>query len=156
MANWVSAYYGFTLVKEVARNYLQHIGVQYSKHHVREIGILQQKEEELIPFGKNLTCDTDLLNIIIWQLEKYGKYDEDFYLTWQNSKVDMYFLCVPDMPWEADELRENPTDRDRLYNIYEERLTLFAKPYIKLSGNMEQRQSIIKQTMIENRLNISE
>ena len=38
----------FTLVKEVARNYLHHIGVQYSKHHVREIGILQQKEEELI------------------------------------------------------------------------------------------------------------
>ena len=35
---------------------------------------------------------------------------------------DLYLLCYIDLPWEADPLREDPQDRERLFNLYESEL----------------------------------
>jgi nicotinamide riboside kinase len=38
-------------------------------------------------------------------------------------------LCSPDIPWEPDPLRENPHDRDRLFQVYLAMLEKLRKPY---------------------------
>ncbi len=65
---------------------------------------------------KLIICDTTLQTIKIWSLEKFKKYD-DWFLTQENNYTH-YLLCDPSIPWEPDPLRENPTDRDRLFNLY--------------------------------------
>ncbi len=49
------------------------------------------------------------------------------------------FLCRPDIPWEPDPLRENPHDRDRLFDIWERELKARDLPYTIIEGGREQR-----------------
>jgi nicotinamide riboside kinase len=43
------------------------------------------------------------------------------------------------MPWEKDDLRDKPNDREFMFNKFEEALINSKKPYIILRGNQETR-----------------
>ena len=47
----------------------------------------------------------------------------------------------PDIPWEPDSLRENPSDRDQLLQIYEQELIQLQIPYFLVSGDIASRLS---------------
>jgi nicotinamide riboside kinase len=57
----------------------------------------------------------------------------------ETNKYDLHLLCSPDIPWEADVLRENPHDRHRLFSLYEKELQHYGFPYIVLSGSEAER-----------------
>ena len=57
----------------------------------------------------------------------------------EERHYDLWLLCKPDMPWQADPLRENPHDRDRLFGVYEGMLKWLEKPYVIMQGDREQR-----------------
>ncbi|MBK8625950.1 MAG: hypothetical protein IPN86_10425 [Saprospiraceae bacterium] len=70
------------------------------------LDFLQDWEERMAERdAQNIVCDTDLLTILIWQEEKYGKYDADLYQWWIASKADMYFYVQLTYLGEADALR---------------------------------------------------
>lgn len=147
---WLSEETRLPLVSEVARNYLDHIGTDYTIEHVREIGILQHYEESLHQKRhQHIICDTDVLTVIIWMGFKYHVTDDYLFDLWLNSSEEMYFLCYPDFPWEEDPLRENPHDRDQLFDLYRQYLTKYKKPYVELSGPLEHRQEIVKSQIFE-------
>jgi len=51
----------------------------------------------------------------------------------------LIFLTDVDVPWQADDLRDKPNDRENTLAIFEKALIDFQKPYIKLSGTEEER-----------------
>ena len=52
----------------------------------------------------------------------------------------IYLLCSPEgIAWEADPLRENATDRKRLFNVYEKNLVFYQKNYVILRGGIDDR-----------------
>lgn len=65
----------------------------------------------------------------------------------KEQKIDHYFLCKPDIPWEPDPLRENPEDRKRLFKLYERDLLGLGASYNVLSGNIEERKMRIIATL---------
>ena len=87
--------------------------------------------------------DTDLITLKIWSEEVFGTCD-DFILKNLRSPTPLsnqiYFLCSPkDIPWESDPLRENPNDRERLFDIYLKTLSDLKKQFIILEGDEETR-----------------
>ena len=149
MANWSSDLSGMCLVKEVAREYMEILEVPYDGSHVREIGLLQQFDENLRSSQhRDIICDTDLLTIIIWLEVKYKITDHHLLDMWIKSTPDMYFLCWPDFPWVDDPLRENPHNRDELLTIYQNYLIQYKKPFVPLSGNIQNRQQLVYQTIL--------
>ena len=58
-----------------------------------------------------------------------------------QSKVDHYFLCNIDIPWEEDPLREYPDqkDRERLFARFHELILNSNKPFAILKGDESQR-----------------
>jgi nicotinamide riboside kinase len=140
LAQLISHKYNLKLIPEVARAYLDMRMNVYDESSLYEIASLQQGEEnDGIQKHKSICCDTDLLTIIIWQNEKYGNLDQNFFNNWRKSKVDMFFLCTPDFPWEYDPQRENPDDRHRLFNIYLDFLNQSDHPFCVLEGPLNQR-----------------
>ena len=130
MANWSSDLSGMCLVKEVAREYMEILEVPYDGSHVREIGLLQQFDENLRSSQhRDIICDTDLLTIIIWLEVKYKISDHHF-------------------PWVDDPLRENPHNRNELLTIYQNYLIQYKKPFVPLSGNIQNRQQLVHQTIL--------
>jgi hypothetical protein len=43
--------------------------------------------------------------------------------------MDVYLLCYPDLPWEPDPVRENPTIREYLFDWYEREVQALGVPY---------------------------
>ena len=139
-AQLISQKYNLQLIPEIAREYLDIRKNVYNETSLYEIALLQQWEEKAgIQKQKSICCDTDLLTILIWQNEKYGKFDQNFMNIWKVSKVDMFFLCSPDFAWEYDPQRENPDDRHRLFKIYYDFLSHSNHPFCVLEGPLSQR-----------------
>jgi nicotinamide riboside kinase len=147
LAQYISQSHGYALVTEMARPYLELRPSDYDYQSLHEIALCQYFEQMYIcNNNENVVCDTDLLTIIIWGKEVFGKYEQQWLELWQSSyDYDYIFLCRPDMTWEADKLRENEHDRDRLFDIYANHLVKYGKSFVVLEGDHQHRvQWIIK------------
>lgn len=129
------------LVPEVARQYLEALGRPYVASDLPYIARAQQDEEDqrALQAADTLVCDTDVFTIYIWALYKYGHCDEALEKMVRELDSRIYFLCLPDVPWEADPLRENPNDRHQLFAFYQKELDRLGRRYIVISGSVEQR-----------------
>jgi len=51
----------------------------------------------------------------------------------------LFFLTDVDVPWEKDDLRDKPENREATLAVFEKALIDYNKPYIKLSGSVAER-----------------
>jgi nicotinamide riboside kinase len=67
---------------------------------------------------------------------------------------DLHTLCWPDIPWEADPLRENPDNRDKLFELYKASLIQYNKNFIIISCGLEKRfeQCLQNIALLQNKL----
>lgn len=141
----LAAYFDVYWVMEYARQYLEEIQWPYVYNDLKEIakGQLKSENSTATKAGKQkhqlLFCDTDFLVLYIWSIKKYGKCDPYITKKLKEHKYDLYLLCNIDLPWEYDPLRENPDDREILFNMYESALKEFKLPYRIISGKGEER-----------------
>lgn len=130
------------VVEEYAREYLSN-NISYEQKDLLEIAKRQFENQEIAKKNKNqhLFFDTDLLTIKIWSEYKYGNCDSWILDRILSNKEFTYILCSPDIPWDEDPLRENPTNRDELFKLYEENLKKYKLNYIIVAGGLEKRLS---------------
>lgn len=133
----LSDYFSEPFVPEFGRLYLEKHGSAYVYDDLLIISkgmqiLEQQKAQEVTNF---LFCDTDLIMMKVWYEVKYGKCHPWVIEQLQAKPYDFYFLCRPDLPWEADPLRENPEIREDLFNNYLQHLELMKLPYEIIEGN---------------------
>ena len=56
-----------------------------------------------------------------------------------KNTYHLYFLTYIDVPWEADDLRDKPNERERMFKAFEEALQKYDRPYVVLKGNKKER-----------------
>ncbi len=137
----LARHFGVPWVPEMARPYLDALGRPYREDDLLQIARAQLRAEEAAAAGGPplLICDTDLITIRIWGEEKFGRSDPWIVEQTRNRPYDLWLLCMPDIPWVYDPQRENPHDRDRLFDVYEGTLQRLGKPYAVVSGLGDQR-----------------
>ncbi|MCC5919525.1 MAG: ATP-binding protein [Cyclobacteriaceae bacterium] len=108
------------IVPEVAVKYLELLKAPYQESDLLKIATQQfDIEKKTYNSGERVVIsDTNLLVIIIWSLEKYGQCNPKIIELYKQQRYDALLLCKPDLPWEYHPQRENPMDRDRLYDRY--------------------------------------
>ncbi len=142
LANLITQQERLPLVSEFSRTYLQNIGSQYTDHDLDNIALGQKKLEDQFYEKLLIVCDTDLLTIYIWRMEVYGYCDmnwADEIRNFAHQHDRYYFLCKPDMQWEYDPLRQNPLDRQRLFDVYQRTMEEFGLKYKIVEGTIENR-----------------
>lgn len=160
LASSLALHFDCGYIEEVAREHLKYLDRPYVESDLLDIALDQRRSLELEnerikeifsttdPTGNShansnthrLTlCDTDMITIRIWSQEKFGRVDPVIEHLVRTVHYDHWLLCRPDIPWEADPLRENPHDRDRLFDIYEETLKELGRPYSVIEGDRKQR-----------------
>ena len=137
----LSKHYKDIWVPEFARAYLQGIGRPYDYEDLLTIAQGQKESEEILSnaAGNMLFCDTTLLTIKIWSEYKYGKCDCWILDTLEQQKYSLTLLCDIDMPWEEDALRENPDDREELFEIHKKELNYYEQEFVIVRGIGEER-----------------
>jgi len=127
--------------KEYAREYLEKINKDYNQDDLLKIAKEQLKSEQ-----NTQLLDTDLITIKIWSKYKYGNCDKWILdeIEKQKSEKRFYLLCKPDVPWKKDPQRENPNDREELFEIYKEELANLGHNYFIVEGEERKENSISK------------
>ena len=136
LANYLAEQLNWPLVTECARAYLSSRS-GYQPSDLLRIAALQQDAEQV---PRPAIADTDLQVLRVWWQVRFGPLPPSLIRASQQLDDRFYLLCAPDLPWQADPLRENPTDRDRLFQLYENDLTRRRLPYGVVSGVDEQRR----------------
>lgn len=126
---------------EYSREYLPALHRPYAEADILEIAKeqLRREEKSFKKTGKYLFCDTEMLVYKIWSEEKFGRCHPWIIQMLEQHHYDLYLLCNTDIPWEADPLRENPHDRERLFGIYHRELSQRNLPFAIISGKGETR-----------------
>ena len=142
LATWCASFFNWPLAQEYARIYLE------TRPYYEEADLLEMAKGQQAwwPDG-TLVADTEMHVFQIWSAEKYKRVDKQLLQALTAQHFDHYFLCAPDIPWEPDPLRENPSDRERLYEIYQRELVAFNRPFTILKGDLKTRQELIKVTV---------
>jgi nicotinamide riboside kinase len=145
LATQLANYWKTPLVTEASRDYLKEKD-SYQQHDLLEIAKQQHKQEQTVLsyLPEKIICDTDLLVIMIWSEVRYGHCDSWIYSTFENSiKKNSfcrhYYLCDSNIPWQADPLRENPHNRDELFDLYLQKLKKYELDYKIVKGEPQQR-----------------
>ena len=141
LCNALSKHFNLPFSKEYAREYLNTLKRDYNLDDLLKIAKGQLHTEN----GLQL-LDTDLITLKIWSEYKYGSCDK-WILTQiekQKSEKRFYILCSPDIPWQSDNQRENPNDREELFKIYKQVLDNLGHDYFIVEGENRTETSILK------------
>lgn len=133
---------GRPLVEEQARPWLTARGGRYEEADLAGLAALQARvEAEARARGEPVVADTDLVVLRIWAEAKYGRCDARIRAALAARAPAVYLLPVPDLPWEADPLRETPDAdaRRALHHRYRVLLDEIARPWAEVSGQGSER-----------------
>ena len=139
LALWLAQHLNLPFVAEYSRVFLSNKST-YSSQDVQHIG----KEQFRLNQEKNqAVCDTEMTVVRIWENVKYGKISAEIEALSALESIDILFLCKPDIPWVYDPLRENPNDREMLYELYYHDLCARNRNFTVVEGELSQRKSRI-------------
>lgn len=126
---------------EYARYYLEEHGPEYDLELLIQLSErhLEYQRKEVAPAEPVGIFDTDMINYKIWAEEVFGHCPDQISRRIENESAHVYLLCKPDLPWEPDLLRENPDDREMLYQRHLSEIKRLDRPYTIVEGVGPQR-----------------
>lgn len=146
LARQLARHYNSVWVPEYARDYLQDKWNNERKtcetEDLMPIAFGQMKlENELAQKTESvLVCDTDLLETKVYSEAYYaGTCDPILEKYALENTYDLCFLTYIDTPWEADDLRDKPNERQEMFLAFESALKKYNRPYVLLKGSKQER-----------------
>ena len=142
----LAEHYNTVWAPEYARKYLQNKWNNERKtcenSDLIPIAIGQMRSENKLAkrADKILICDTDLLETKVYSESYYGGIVDprlDKYAI--ENTYDMYFLTHIDTVWESDDLRDKPNERQDMFDVFENALIKYNRPYVILKGDKKSR-----------------
>jgi len=138
LAEKLSNHFSEPFTPEFAREYLENQDGSYVQSELDFIAGQQLllEEKAVSKAKKMLFCDTTPLVVKVWSNYKYGNCSRSILDTVDKSSYDLYLLLSPDIEYQDDPLRENPSIKDRLelFKIYEQELLNAQKKYFIVEG----------------------
>ena len=137
-----------TLTRQLGEHFQLPVALEYARIWLEENGPDYTEESLMTMFREHLTYqqkqipteqplgifDTDLINYKIWFEEVFGHCPREIIVAIRQETSHIYLLCAPDLPWEPDPLRENPDDRDRLFERHRVEIETLGRPYAIIRG----------------------
>lgn len=133
--------YNLPWLEEAARWFLPALNREYNYDDLIDLSRIEAIQTLNYQFSASplVLVDTWLLVMRVWMEVRYGRCEQ-----WISHLPAMYneihyFLCMPDIPWVYDPLRENPDDRWDLYEKYRILLEQLNLNYTVIKGSKQRR-----------------
>ncbi len=147
-----------TLSQQLARQYNTVWVPEYAREYLQNKWNNERKTcepKDLLPIAEgqiglenNLTqkatdvliCDTDLLETKVYSEAYYLGYCDPLLEKYAlENTYDLYFLTYIDTPWEADDLRDKPNERERMFAYFHNTLKNYNRNFVILKGDKKAR-----------------
>lgn len=88
-----------------------------------------------------LVADTDLVSTMVYARSYYGACPAWIEAACRATRGDLYLLCAPDLPWEADGVRDRPdaADRAAMHRAFDDALRALDVQVVHVTGTGETR-----------------
>lgn len=147
-----------TLSEQLARHYNTVWVPEYAREYLQDKWNNQRKTcepQDLLPIAAGqmrlensltkkateiLICDTDLLETKVYSEAYYvGLCDPILEKYALENSYDLYILTNIDIPWEEDDLRDKPTEREKMFKYFKDTLEKYHRNYILVQGDKKKR-----------------
>ena len=147
-----------TLSEQLARHYNTVWVPEYAREYLQDKCNKERKTcepKDLLPIAEGqmklenslakkatdiLICDTDLLETKVYSEAYYlGHCDPVLEKYALENTYDLYFLTYIDIPWEKDDLRDKPNERERMFLYFKETLEKYNRNFVVLKGDKKTR-----------------
>ncbi len=142
LSQQLARHYNTVWVPEYAREYLQNKWNNERKtcepKDLLPIAAGQIKLENKLAkkADKILICDTDLLETKVYAEAYYdGQCDPILEHYAIENSYDLYLLTYIDVPWEQDDLRDKPNERERMFSYFKTTLEKYNRKFSILKGD---------------------
>jgi NadR type nicotinamide-nucleotide adenylyltransferase len=142
LAKQLAEYYHGQYIQEYARDFIEQLPQDYTFEDVESIAKAQVKQfqETRDSSDKIFIFDTWLIITKVWFECVFGKVPLWLEDQIRSCPIDLFLLCHPDIPWEADRVRENGGEnRVKLFKQYREELNQYGFNFVEISGAGEDR-----------------
>jgi NadR type nicotinamide-nucleotide adenylyltransferase len=146
LAKQLASYYQTTWVEEFARDYLQKKWdlekevCSLDDLPIIVAGQIQSENEATVKAKQVLFCDTNVVVTRVWSETHFNGYcDPQINACSIQFQYDLYLLTGIDVPWQKDDLRDRPNDRQMMFDYFKKTLDQLGENYAILKGNQEQR-----------------
>lgn len=134
--------FGGVYLPEYAREYVEKLPHHYTFEDVEAIAKAQLEQYHSTNTLENeiFFFDTWLIITKVWFNWVFGKSPVWLDDQIRNCPIDLFLICRPDLPWEADPVRENGGEnRIRLFEEYRNELVNFGFRFVEIDGTDEHR-----------------
>ena len=142
LAEQLGQHYKVPFEPEFARDYVREIGNRYTFSDVEFIARKQiEQYNKLVQAGHKLVIlDTWLLITKVWFDVVFKKVPDWVEESIRNTPVDLFLVCDTDLPWVADDVRENGgEERLKLQTRYLNEIKNYGFQYKIISGAAAER-----------------
>jgi len=124
------------MAPEYARIYLDTHGADYDLEILKTIARehVEYQRRKVPPSVRLGVFDTDLINFKIWAEEVFGHCPDEIAQGVLHEAHHLYLVCAPDLPWEPDPLRENPHNREYLFQRHLAEIEMLGRRYQIVEG----------------------
>ncbi|GGW46654.1 AAA family ATPase [Arenibacter certesii] len=147
-----------TLSKQLAKHYKSVWVPEYAREYLQDKWNNEKKTcepQDLLPIAEGqmklenelseqatdvLICDTDLLETKVYSEAYYLGYCDPLLEKYAlGNSYDLYLLTYIDVPWEKDDLRDKPKERERMFLYFKETLERYNRNFVILKGDKQTR-----------------
>ena len=147
-----------TLSEQLARQYNTVWVPEYAREYLQDKWNNERKTcepKDLLPIAEGqmllendlankatdlLICDTDLLETKVYSEAYYlGYCDPLLEKHALENQYDLYLLTYIDILWEADDLRDKPKERARMFLYFRDTLVKYNRNFVILKGDKKTR-----------------
>jgi len=130
---------------------------EFAREYLEEKRIVRASEEDFKEIVKEQCAlftqrksyvheifDTDVFVLRIWNDEVFKLNLPELEIL-PSYKMDIHFLCAPDVEWEEDPLRNVPaqSERIRLFESYKSNLLEANSNFVVLNGSVDEKKSLV-------------
>ncbi len=149
LCHLLAEHYKTVWVPEFARDYIGNLQRTYTKddvlHCIKEQ--IKLEKEFILNANKIIFTDNEAINGKVWMLDKFNECPEwiDHEIT--KNSYDLYLLTTPDIPFVADNVRENESRRLFFFDWYKKILDDNSFNYKIINGMKEDRFNLAKEAV---------
>lgn len=141
LAHALAQHLGVPVADEASRAYAEARGGMLGASDVEPIAQATLALHDALAGAPIAVFDTDLVSTVVYARAYYGECP-----TWIEDEAQarlgqLYLLCVPDIPWEADGVRDRPAkhERELMHDAFAETLRAFGARVVNVDGTGEAR-----------------
>jgi len=129
--------YKGSYIPEFAREYVENLPHHYTYEDVEAIARMQLEQYQATrsSTGQLFFFDTWLIITKVWFNWVFNKTPQWLDDQIRQCPIDLFLLCLPDLPWEADPVRENGGEnRLKLLDLYRSELNHYGFKFAEIGG----------------------